>query len=223
MSKKELDEELENQWIENDYNWCQLGIDLKSRRVDLTMEVSELMSAIVIRALLKMTEMSHDPIEIYLSTYGGDAYAGFAIYDAIRACPCDVSIFVSGKVMSAGVIIFLAGDIRVASPNARFMIHGVSSETGGKVKDMAVDINEAKFLDVRMLSIFTERSKMRNIKFWQKKMAMHDVYFGTEEARLYGFIKETIAEPKKGLTKKKETVKIKKPGKSKNVGKKSKS
>ena len=199
---KEIVESLDAEKYESDINWITLGVDLKSRRIDLTMEVSEVMSAIVIRSLLKMSELSHEPIEIYLSTYGGDAYAGFAIYDAIRACPCDVSIFVSGKVMSAGVIVFLAGDIRVASVNTRFMIHGVSSETGGKVKDMTVDLAEAKYLDNKMLALFTERSKMKNIKFWQKKIANQDVYFGTEEARLYGLVRESIVEKKSGQVKK---------------------
>lgn len=193
---KEIVENLDTEKHESDINWITLGVDLKSRRIDLTMEVSEVMSAIVIRSLLKMSELNHEPIEIYLSTYGGDAYAGFAIYDAIRACPCDVSIFVSGKVMSAGVIVFLAGDIRIASVNTRFMIHGVSSETGGKVKDMSVDLAEAKYLDNKMLALFTERSKMKNIKFWQKKIANQDVYFGTEEAKLYGLVRESIIEKK---------------------------
>lgn len=199
---KEVVEDLDVEKHESDINWITLGIDLKSRRIDLTMEVSEVMSAIVIRSLLKMAELNHEPIEIYLSTYGGDAYAGFAIYDAIRACPCDVSIFVSGKVMSAGVIVFLAGDIRIASVNTRFMIHGVSSETGGKVKDMSVDLAEAKYLDNKMLALFTERSKMKNIKFWQKKIANQDVYFGTEEAKLYGLVRESIVEKKSGQVKK---------------------
>lgn len=215
---KEIEKHLDTDKHESDINWITIGVDLKSRRIDLTMEVSEMMSAIVIRSLLKMSELNHEPIEIYLSTYGGDAYAGFAIYDAIRACPCDVSIFVSGKVMSAGVIIFLAGDIRVASTNARFMIHGVSSETGGKVKDMTVDLAEARYLDNKMLALFTERTKMKNLKFWQKKIANQDVYFGTEEAKMYGVVRESIVE-KRMLTKKKEPAKVVKSETKKNVRK----
>jgi ATP-dependent Clp protease, protease subunit len=178
--------------FENATNFLSMGVDFEARRIELNMDVSEVMAAIVIRSLLKMADISKDPIEIYLSTYGGDAYSGFAIYDAIRACPCDVIIYASGKIMSAGTVIFLAGDTRVASPNTRFMIHGASTSTEGKVKDMTADLNEAKIVNHKMIEIFTQRSKMKNLKFWQKKVDTHDVYFGVPEAKEYGFIRETI-------------------------------
>ena len=205
---------------DSQYNFISYGVDFESRRIELTMDVSEVMSAIVIRALLKMADISHAPVEIYLSTYGGDAYAGFAIYDAIRASPCDIIIYANGKIMSAGSVIFLAGDTRVAAPNTRFMIHGASTATEGKVRDMNADIREAQVVDTKMINIFTERSKMKNPKFWQKKIATHDVYFGVQEAKEYGFIKESIPVQKKPLTKTKPSATVKKEAKRMSNGKK---
>lgn len=178
--------------LENATSWLTLGVDFESRRIDLVGEVNEYMQAVAIRSLLKMTEQSHEPVEIYLSTYGGDAYSGLSIYDAIRNCPCDVAIFAHGKIMSAGTIIFLAGDIRVAAPSTRFMIHSASTSTEGKVKDMDVDLTEAKFVNSEMIRIYTERTKMKNPKFWQKKLASHDIYFGLTEAKEYGMIKDKV-------------------------------
>lgn len=176
--------------------WIMSGIDMESRRIDIVGEVCEVMEALIVRALLKMSEISKEPIEMYLSTYGGDAYSGLAIYDAIRACECAVSIFAKGKIMSAGTIIFLAGDIRVAAPNTRFMIHSVSGGTEGKARDMAVDVEEAKYINNKMIEIYTERTKMKNPKFWQKKLAAHDHYFSLQEAIAYGMIKESTTEKK---------------------------
>ncbi len=182
--------------FDNATSWLMTGVDFESRRIDVVGEVCESMEALVIRALLKMSEVSKEPIEMYLSTYGGDAYSGLAIYDVIRACKCTVSIFAKGKIMSAGTLIFLAGDIRIAAPNTRFMIHSVSSGTEGKARDMAVDVEEAKYVNNKMVEVYTERTKMKNPKFWQKKLLSHDHYFSLTEAISYGLIKESTAEKK---------------------------
>ena len=173
----------------SDQNWVMTGVDIESRRIDAIGDVCEAMQAIIVRGLLKMSEISKDPIEIYLSTYGGDAYSALAIYDAIRACECDVSVIATGKIMSAGTIIMLAGDYRAASVNTRFMIHSISTSSEGKIRDMDVDLNEAKFLNNKMIQIYTERTRIKNPKVWQKKLTSSDIYFGIDKAVEYGFIK----------------------------------
>lgn len=191
INKKEI-LTLNEEQQESAMQWLTTGVDFESRRLDVIGDVCEAMEAIIVRALLKMTEINKNPIEIYLSSYGGDAYSGLAIYDAIRACECEVRIFAKGKIMSAGSIIFLAGDIRLAAPSTRFMIHSISGGSEGKLKDMAVDLEEAKYINNRMIDIYAERTKMKNPKFWQKKLASHDIYFGLTEATEYGIVKTDV-------------------------------
>lgn len=183
--------------FESAMQWLTTGVDFESRRLDVIGDVCEAMEAIIVRALLKMSEINKNPIEIYLSSYGGDAYSGLAIYDAIRACECEVRILAKGKIMSAGSIIFLAGDVRLAAPSTRFMIHSISGGSEGKLKDMAVDLEEAKFINNRMIEIYAERTKMKNPKFWQKKLAAHDCYFGLTEASDFGMLKTSGQDSRK--------------------------
>lgn len=212
-SAKEDAKDLKDLKFENSMTWLQLGVDLESRRLHLDMEVDSTMATLVIRSLVKMSEVSNEPIEMYFSSYGGDAYACLSIYDAIRACPAPITIFASGKIMSAGAIIFLASDRRFAAPNTTFMIHSVSSGTEGTIKDQEIDVAEGKRLNNIMLNILAERTKM-NLKWWSKQILSHDKYLDVETASQYGIVGSVV--------KKLEKVVVKPKVKKKKLTKKSK-
>lgn len=178
--------------------WMGMGIDLDSRRIQLDMDVSDVMASLTIRALLKMSDISKDPIEIYLSSYGGEAYSGLAIYDAIRACPCDIIIKASGKIMSAATLIFLAADTRIAAKHTTFMFHSVSSGTEGKVKDQEIDVQEGKRINNIMLDILAERTKMKK-NWWYRKILSHDIYLDAVQAKEYGIISSNEKGVKKNV------------------------
>lgn len=67
-----------------------------------------------------------NPINLFLTTDGGNVEEGLAIYDAIKYSKTPVDIYVLGKCYSAGFLILGAGTHRFAYPNARFMIHELS-------------------------------------------------------------------------------------------------
>lgn len=196
--------------FENALFWLQSGIDFESRRIHVDLEVGEVMSSIIIRGLIKLSEISNEPIEIHLSSNGGDVYDGLAIYDAIRNCPCDVIIFAHGKIMSAAFIVFLAGDIRLAMPNTTFMMHSVSYEPDkAKVKDHEIDVQEGKRINNLFLDIMSTRTKKPK-NWWYRKILSQDFYFNLTEAKEHGIISNISFERTK-----KEDVKKKKASKKK--------
>ncbi len=187
-----------------DLDYIISGVDLESRRIEFRGEVNETMSSIIIRSLLKMSEKSLSPIEIYLSSPGGDVYEGLAIYDAIMACPCDIHIIASGKIMSAAFIIFLAGDIRLAAPHTTFMMHSVSYDPGnGIVKSHEVQVNEGKRINNVFLDIMSSRTN-RNKKWWYRTILNQDKYLNLQDAIEVGIIKmaQQIKKPIKKVVKK---------------------
>jgi len=84
---------------------------------------------------------------VTISTYGGNMHSGFAIYDLLVDSPFKIVTVGLGKVMSAGFLIFLAGDVRRSNENTRFMIHEVSTVTYGTLSAIEEDLNEAKILN----------------------------------------------------------------------------
>lgn len=187
----------EEETVEVTLEWVMSGVDLERRRIEIRSEINEIVTSIITRALMQMSEISLEPITIFLSSPGGDVNQGLAIYDFIRACPCDVHIVASGQIMSMGFIIFLAGDTRVAMPNTRFMMHSLSyspGETPKIVRNHEIDVLEGKLLNNNMLEIMDERTN-RNKRYWYRTVLLQDKYFGVAEAKELGIIKEKAVKP----------------------------
>lgn len=71
-----------------------------------------------------------EPIKLYICTYGGVCYLGFALIDAIRASKTPVHTIVLGTAMSMGIFIFAAGHKRFIGEHATLMYHDISMNLG---------------------------------------------------------------------------------------------
>lgn len=66
-------------------------------------------------------------IILLLSTPGGSVFHGLSIYNYLKGLPILVKTHNFGSVDSIGVVIYCAGKQRYSAPQARFLLHGVSS------------------------------------------------------------------------------------------------
>lgn len=89
-------------------------------------------------------------VNVYLETYGGSVYSGLNIYDSLKKLNshCKTNIIVSGKCMSAGIIVLLSVPFeqRICTKSTTFMIHQVSTGFMGKTADLADEYKECKRL-----------------------------------------------------------------------------
>ena len=183
-------EELINESVtlENAKEWVTHGCDFEFRRLDLIGDVDDNMTAFVRRSIIKLVDISPTlPIEIHLSTYGGELNEALSIYDMLKACPCPIYMIANGKIMSAGLPIFLAGTHRLSYANTRFMMHSISHKTGGKLKDTEIDVKEGRFLNNVMIDILSKHTK-KDKKWWESKIGSHDFYFSQKEAMAIGVL-----------------------------------
>lgn len=77
----------------------------------------------IIKSIFILESINQEPINIIVNNPGGDEYHGLAIYDAIRATPCNVTVRIIGHAMSMAAWFAQAADKRVMYPNATMMIH----------------------------------------------------------------------------------------------------
>lgn len=128
----------------------------------------------------------YDPIDFYISTYGGSATDMFALYDTMRIVreDCAIKTYGMGKVMSAGVLLLAAGtkgDRRVGA-NCRIMIHGVMSGQHGHLHDLENEMEEAKFTQRQYIKALAKETNMTE-KYIKKLMDKKiNVYLDAEEA-----------------------------------------
>ena len=90
-----------------------------------------------------------DPIDFYISSYGGQATEMFAVYDVMRdvGSRTPICTYGLGKVMSAGVLLLAAGTkgYRKIGRNCRVMIHNVMAGYHGSLSSIENEIEEVKW------------------------------------------------------------------------------
>ncbi len=185
------------------------GIDLKNRRIyfgalsasadedgsDFTWRSCER----AIRAIHIMeTEAPAKPIELHMSSPGGDPYEMLRLIDVIEACSCQIKFFGSGKIMSAATWVMASCDERYLYKHARVLIHdspaGGSQEVPSKLSDRYIDTDEERRLQNELDEMYADNSRMPR-EFWSE-LVKRDTYLSAEEAVLLG-LADKVIEPKK--------------------------
>jgi len=133
---------------------------LKTRTILLSGEINKELAEKVIKQLLLLEADSDDPIKVFIDSPGGDADAGFAIYDMIRFIKPDVYTIGMGLVASAGSIILLAApaDKRIALPNSHYLIHQPLSGIRGVATEIEIHANELEKLRVKINKLISEET-----------------------------------------------------------------
>lgn len=181
----------DNEKFENQKFWIENGIDLENRRIDLDEDIDSDSVGYVVRGIRSMiTADIEKPIDIYISSFGGSVYDGLRLYDVIRGSSyTPIRIHAEGKIMSMGVIIYLAGEEehRYASPNVTVMVHSLSSGAWGKMYELKTDVKECERLNNRLIDILTERTN-HTVVWWKKEIEFKDQYYDKEKAIKLGIV-----------------------------------
>ena len=126
------------------------------------------------------------PIDMVISTPGGNADDMFAIYDTMRSIRDEVPIKTRGigKVMSAGVVLLAAGTKgeRSIGKNCRIMLHSVIGGHIGPMHQLDNEMEEIRNIQDQYISVLAEETKMtkRYLRNLMKKKV--NVYLSATEA-----------------------------------------
>jgi len=135
-------------------------------------------------------EVFHKPIDICISTWGGDALGMFAIYDLMRMIreECEINTFAIGKVMSAGVLLLAAGTKgqRKVGKHTRIMIHSIRGGHYGPVHTLENEMEETRWIQEQHIDALVKETKLTKRQFKKMLDKKVDVYLNAEEAVEYG-------------------------------------
>ena len=119
------------------------------------------------------------PIDMVISTPGGNADDMFAIYDTMRMIREEIPIRTRGigKVMSAGVVLLAAG-----TKDCRIMLHSVVGGHIGPMHQLDNEMEEIRNIQDQYISVLAEETKMtkRYLRNLMKKKV--NVYLSATEA-----------------------------------------
>jgi len=166
---------------------------LKDRVVFIGKPFTEdLANSVVAQLLFLEADDPNEDITIYINSPGGYVSAELAIFDTMNYVKPDVRTVCIGEAASAAACILAAGTKgkRAALKNARIMIHQVSSGAEGHIEDLRIRVNEADYLNEKMLEEFAKITgkDLEEIR----KDVNRDKYMSAEEAKDYGLIDEVL-------------------------------
>ena len=178
---------------------------LKDRIIMLDTDVNEHTASLIVAQMLFLeSESPEKDILFYINSPGGSVTAGLAIYDTMQFIKCDVSTIVLGQACSMGSFLAQAGapGKRIVLPEARTMIHRVSSGTPGTrgsvhVQDLQFEDAKRSFEEsVRINKRLTELYARHNTagKTYEElyEAMKFDTFLSAEEAVAYGLAVEVI-------------------------------
>jgi ATP-dependent Clp protease, protease subunit len=165
---------------------------LKSRTVLVSGEINKPLAERVIRSLILLEEESADPIRVYIDSPGGDADAGYAIFDMMRFVKPPITMIGTGLVASAAAIIILAAprERRVGLPNSHYLIHQPMSGTRGVATEIEIHAKEIEKLRARINKLIAEETGQPMDKV--QKDTDRDYWMNAEEAVAYGLLSRVI-------------------------------
>ena len=157
-------------------------------------------------ALVLVSQLEHlaytdpeAPITLYINTPGGSLTDAFAIYDCIVNLSCPVLIISTGLCASAGLLILLAGDYKLATVNTTFFYHQpVFTQTSSvsSSKDMETLSSHYKHCQEKVDKVLKSTCSITAAQWKKNFNNSTGYYFDTTQALKYKLINKVITPDK---------------------------
>ncbi len=165
---------------------------LKTRTILISGEINKELAERVVRQLLIMEQESDEDIRVFIDSPGGDADAGYGIFDTIRFVQPQVWTVGIGLVASAGALILLAAEKekRLAFPNSHYLIHQPLSGIRGVATDIEIHAREIEKMRGRINALISEETGKKIDQV--EKDTDRDYWLSAEDAVEYGLVSRII-------------------------------
>jgi ATP-dependent Clp protease protease subunit len=165
---------------------------LKSRTILLSGEIDKALAEKVIRQLILLEEEGDGPIRVFIDSPGGDADAGYAVFDMMRFVKPPVTMIGMGLVASAAAIILLASprERRVGLPNSHYLIHQPMSGTRGVATEVEIHARELEKLRQKINRLIADETGQPLEKVAHD--TDRDYWMNADEAVAYGLLSRTL-------------------------------
>jgi ATP-dependent Clp protease, protease subunit len=134
-----------------------------------------------------------NPIYLNISSFGGSVYCGLGLYDVIISSKTPIYTIATGKAMSMGFMLLLAGHKRFARKNATMMYHEIASFAWDKLEGLKQEVAECSRLQEEIIDkIVLEKTNITKQKITEVRSARKDWFIDSLEAKKLGIIHEIL-------------------------------
>ncbi|AMO71684.1 ATP-dependent Clp protease proteolytic subunit [Sphingorhabdus sp. M41] len=164
---------------------------LRERIVFVTGQIEDGMASIITAQLLFLeSENPKKDIYLYINSPGGVVTAGMAIHDTMQYIRPRVGTVCVGQAASMGSFLLAAGEpgMRMATTNARVMLHQPSGGAQGMASDIEIQAKEILRIRASMNELY---AKYTGKSVAEIEIAMdRDTFLEADEAKAFGIVDE---------------------------------
>tara|TARA_R110002033_G_scaffold41959_1_gene82807 strand:- start:2893 stop:3483 length:591 start_codon:yes stop_codon:yes gene_type:complete len=164
---------------------------LRERIVFVTGAIEDGMASIITAQLLFLeSENPKKDIYLYINSPGGVVTAGMAIHDTMQYIRPRVGTVCVGQAASMGSFLLAAGEpgMRMATTNARIMVHQPSGGAQGMASDIEIQAKEILRIRASMNELYA-RYTGKSVADIEKAMD-RDTFLAADEAKAFGIVDE---------------------------------
>ena len=165
---------------------------LQTRTILLSGSIDKDLAERLVKQMLLLEADSEQPVKVFIDSPGGDADAGYAIFDMLRFIAPKVITVGMGTVASAAALVHLAAskENRLSLPNAHFLIHQPLSGIRGVATEIEIHARELEKLRDRINRLIALETGQELEKVSED--TDRDYWLNAEEALGYGLISRII-------------------------------
>lgn len=169
---------------------------LNNRIIFVGSPINNQFANLIIAQLLYLDgENSKQPIQMYISSPGGEVYAGLGIYDAMQQTRAPITTIAIGSTHSFGTILLTGGEPgrRYALKNAAIHMHQPLISGGGisgQVTDIHIHAQQLVRVRQRIERLMAYHTG-KSLEEIERDME-RDFYLDAQEAKAYGLIDDVL-------------------------------
>lgn len=143
----------------------------------------------VFELVTTLHKMKHySSLTIFIKSDGGDVYSGLCAMDHIKSHPSYITTIADGLCASSATLMLFGGDRRLMMPNARILIHQITSEFSGKFEELKAEKRNMNSVMKQIRNIYSDNSSIPSEKL--DKYMEKDIFISSSSCIKYGIVED---------------------------------
>lgn len=145
----------------------------------------------------QLAEAGNKPLNIYINSYGGEVFEGFAIYNLLKRYAGYKTVYIDGIAASIASVIAMAGDKIVVSEASMMMVHNASGVCYGNAEEMKKVVQALENINESIKDIYMKRVNITREKL--DELMANETFMTAKDCLEYGFADEQIDYSEKNI------------------------
>ena len=138
----------------------------------------------------QLDECNGKTLEIYINSYGGEVFEGFAIYNMLQRYKGYKKVYIDGIAASIASVIAMAGNEVIMNKASMLMIHNASGCAFGTFKEMEQVAEALKKINEVIRGVYKEKTNLDDETL--TTLMDNESYLTAQECVDYGFANNII-------------------------------